>query len=67
MRDVQLIMVLVGGLSPAAGAPITFVVSPDTHFTQCGGVPDVDKNTRGIDDLNTLPGSHSTLVPYPPP
>ena len=40
----------------AHAAPVTFVVSPDTHFTQCGGVPDVDKNVRGIDGINTLAG-----------
>lgn len=41
----------------AHAAPVTFVVSPDTHFTQCGGVPDVDKNVRGIDGINTLAGT----------
>ena len=36
------------------GAPVTFIVSPDTHFTQCGGVFDTDKNVRGIDEMNVL-------------
>lgn len=35
----------------------TFFVSPDTHFTQCGGVPDVAKNDGGISDMNNLPGT----------
>ena len=48
-------------LSPAALAePVTFFVSPDTHFTSSGGSPDVAKNARGIHDMNLLPGT-----PYP--
>ena len=35
---------------------VTFFVSPDTHFTQCGGVADVGKNVRGIAQMNGLPG-----------
>ena len=40
--------------------PFTFLVSPDTHLTSSGGVIDVDKNARGIGDMNALPGT-----PYP--
>lgn len=36
------------------GVPGTFLVSPDTHFTQCGGVFDTDKNVRGITEMNKL-------------
>ena len=39
-----------------AAAAVTFFVSPDTHFTQCGGVPDIGKNARGISEMNALPG-----------
>ena len=31
---------------------VTFLVSPDTHFTSCGGSPDIEKNARGIHDMN---------------
>ena len=47
-------------LSLAAAEPVTFFVSPDTHFTSSGGAPDVAKNARGIHDMNLLPGT-----PYP--
>jgi hypothetical protein len=36
------------------------LVSPDTHFTQAAGVPDTEKNKRGVADMNALPG-----VAYP--
>ena len=38
------------------GVPVTFLVSPDTHFTQCGGAFDTDKNVRGIAEMNSLEG-----------
>ena len=38
-----------------AATKVTFLVSPDTHFTQSGGVADVGKNSRGIADMNSLP------------
>ena len=44
------------------GSPVTFIVSPDTHFTQCGGVFDTEKNKRGIAQMNTLEGEQ-----YPSP
>jgi len=41
----------------AAAEKVTFIVSPDTHFTQCGEVADVSKNAAGIGDINRLPGT----------
>ncbi len=41
----------------ASAATVTFIVAPDTHFTTCGGVPDVEKNLRGVKEMNQLPGT----------
>ena len=40
-----------------SAATVTFIVAPDTHFTTCGGVPDVEKNLRGVKEMNQLPGT----------
>ena len=40
-----------------SSSAFTFFVSPDTHFTQSGGVADVQKNRRGVADMNALPGT----------
>jgi hypothetical protein len=41
----------------ASAERVTFFVSPDAHFTQAGGVPDVAKNAKGILDMNHLAGT----------
>ena len=43
--------------SATSSSAFTFFVSPDTHFTQSGGVADVLKNRRGVADMNALPGT----------
>jgi hypothetical protein len=49
---------LLSTLPRAVAEPVTFFVSPDTHFTSSGGAPDVEKNARGIHDMNLLPGTY---------
>lgn len=44
-------------ITGATAESVTFLVSPDTHFTSSGGVPDVAKNARGILSMNGLPGN----------
>jgi hypothetical protein len=41
----------------ALAAPTTFFVSPDTHFTKCGGAPSTLENLHGVADMNALPGT----------
>ena len=48
--------VLMTVLAGSMGEKVTFFVSPDTHFTLSGGVPDELKNARGIADMNRLAG-----------
>ena len=44
-------------LAMALVAPTTFFVSPDTHFTKCGGAPSTLENLHGVADMNALPGT----------
>jgi hypothetical protein len=55
MKEVFLTLGVVLSLNSAER--VTFLVSPDTHFTQAGGVADVEKNAAGILDMNHLAGN----------
>ena len=59
MRKPGHVHLVLGCAFLGAAAPVTFIVSPDTHFTQSGGVGDVQKNRRGIADMKRFTSTMS--------